>query len=297
MGPPPGACTGLTVGTMVMYSKESIAQVDRAATSMGEGSMRASLSGIVAAFDAAGQFNAPPQWRQGRTVYGGLTAALALQAALSCHGPALPPLKSAQIAFVGPASGPLRFAARLIRQGKSATWVSAECLAGNDVCLQAQFLFAAPRPAALRHVTVAFPEVDAPGAYRPLEHGGLAPASIGNFDLRPVGSSLPYSGAPQPQLLAWVRHQDADGVDPSVALLALADGLPPAAVASLSRPALFSSMTWSVDLAAPARPGTWYLMRSTSQQADDGYSFQRMEMWDEAGSLVLSGSQTVGIYA
>lgn len=268
--------------------------------------MHHSLAQIIDQFDPAGQFEPPAHWLQGRTLYGGLTAALALQAALRNHAGALPPLKSAQIAFVGPSSGALRFSSKLLRQGKSASWVLADCQAGPELSLHAQFLFAAPRDVALgaaesgagplQHVRLERPQVQAPDAYAPLGHSEVAPASFGNFEVRPVDRRLPYSGAAEPVITAWVRHLDAAGVDAAVALLALADALPPAVVASLRQPGRFSSMTWSVDLCQPARPGTWYLMRSSSQQAANGYSFQHMAMWDEEGELVLVGSQTVGVY-
>lgn len=43
----------------------------------------------------------PDQWRQGRTAYGGLTAGLAY-AAVQVEFPDAPPLRSANINFIGP---------------------------------------------------------------------------------------------------------------------------------------------------------------------------------------------------
>jgi acyl-CoA thioesterase len=255
-----------------------------------------SLSQIIKGFDGAGDFMPPPEWLQGRTVYGGLTAALALQAVLLDFTGALPPLKSALISFVGPATGPLRFQTRLLRQGKSATSITADGFAGSDVCLRAEFLFAAPRPSQVRHDYYSIPQVRRPDDYAPINAGGKAPASLGNFDLRPTGTALPMSGASYPELVAWVRHEDATDVDPAIALIALADSLPPAAIATLTDMVPFSSMMWTLDLPHPAQPNVWHLMRSTSQRARDGYSFQTMEVWDEGGALVLSGSQTVAVF-
>ncbi len=47
----------------------------------------------------------PDGWKQGRTVYGGLSAGLSLQAALP-HANGRP-LRSAMISFVGPSAGQL----------------------------------------------------------------------------------------------------------------------------------------------------------------------------------------------
>ena len=52
-------------------------------------------------------------WLQGRTVYGGLGAALCLEATQRSI-PDLPPLRSAQVSFAGPATGRLRIHLRVL---------------------------------------------------------------------------------------------------------------------------------------------------------------------------------------
>lgn len=140
------------------------------------------------------------------------------------------------------------------------------------------------------------PDVGAPGDHAGLVLSPDAPASLGNFDLRPAGGALPQSGAAHPELIAWVRHLDAQGLDPAVSLLAIADGLPPAAITALTERAAFSSMTWTVDLTEPATICDWHLLRSASMFARDGYSRQNMEIWNEAGKLILAGNQTVAVF-
>ena len=48
----------------------------------------------------------PDDWLQGRTAYGGLSAALCLEATKRSHED-LPPLRSAHFCFIGPAMGAL----------------------------------------------------------------------------------------------------------------------------------------------------------------------------------------------
>jgi acyl-CoA thioesterase len=255
------------------------------------------LSQLFAAFDPAGVFEPPAEWSQGRTLYGGLTAALALQAARTAGGAALPPLKSAQILYAGPAAGPLRFTAQLLRRGKSATAIGVDCLAGGDVALRAAFLFAQPRASAIAHDFTRFPDVEPPDAYERREQARTVAAFFDNFELRPAGGSLPLSGSDHPEFMAWVRHRDASGVDPSLSLVALGDCLPPAAISSLTQFAPLSSMNWNFELPRPATAGEWFLLCSSSRRAADGYSFQTMRAWNEARELVLTGSQTVAIFA
>jgi acyl-CoA thioesterase len=255
-----------------------------------------SLREISQGFDPALEFAAPPEWLQGRTVYGGLSAALALQSAVRTIQGDLPPLRMAMVSFVGPATGGLRFRTQLLRRGKSTTSIAVDGIVGDDICVRAEFLFAAARPSAVRHDFLPCPSVDGPESCVPL-HAHNAPASLGNFELRPATTILPLSGATDPVLTAWARHGDASDVDPAVALIALADALPPAALATVRQMVPFSSMAWTLDFPQEVRSGnTWHLMRSTSLRAGDGYSYQSMEIWDEAGRLVLTGSQSVAIF-
>lgn len=61
-------------------------------------------------------YTPPKHWLQGRTAYGGFSAALALQIALKEFPEGLPPLKSAQIAFIGPVTENVTFHAEILRQ-------------------------------------------------------------------------------------------------------------------------------------------------------------------------------------
>jgi acyl-CoA thioesterase len=256
-----------------------------------------SLSELVSEFDASSEFSAPPNWLQGRTVFGGLSAALALQAAIQSTDFVLPPLKCAQISFVGPAKAALKYVVQPLRQGKSATSIGVDCLVDGEVVLRAVFFFASERESRIAHDFSQLPPVGAPDEHSVRLGGEGAPAALSNFELRHAAGSLPISGAKVPELAAWVRHRGAHGVSPSVAMLALADSLPVGAVTSFVERAPFSTMTWTLDFPKPAAVGEWFLLRSFSQQAGGGYSFQTMQVWDELGELAISGCQTVALFA
>lgn len=256
-----------------------------------------SLPQILDSFDPDADFTPPPNWLQGRTAYGGLVAALALRAAQRAAGAERPPLLTAHISFLAPAAHALRFRAQQLRRGKSSLAMAVDCFSDGDFAARATFVFAGTRTSAIEHELSRAPETGTPSDYAPLPDVPMLPAFLSNFDVRFVGPSLPVSGAEHPELLAWVRLHDAAGVDPAVALLALGDALPPAAMASFKTFAPVSSMTWTVDFARAAAAGEWFLMRSSSQRAAHGYSYQTMEIWDAAGLPVLAGSQTVAIFA
>jgi acyl-CoA thioesterase len=251
---------------------------------------------LLERFDASTPFQAPANWLQGRTVLGGLSAALSLEAALRERPKGFPPFKSAQVSFIAPVTQAQRFNVGVLREGRSVTSVLVDCMSDDELSLRTTLLFAQPRASEITHDSWCRPSVGGPSQYPTLKlDKKIAPACAFNFEMRPAGGSLPVSGAENPELLMWVRHLDAQGVDPAVALIALADSLPPAAMTCFTQPSTISSASWMIDLPQPAVAGEWFLINSFSQQALNGYSLQDMEVWDESGRRVLWARQTVAI--
>ncbi|MBE7219663.1 MAG: thioesterase family protein [Caulobacteraceae bacterium] len=246
--------------------------------------------------DDAFTIDAPQAWSQGRTLYGGITAALCAAAAARAI-PDLAPLRGAQLAFVGPASGMVRFVPRVLRRGRSATFVGVDATGDSGAAARALFLYGVDRESEVAHDVTAMPAAAAPEACRPLfPDGAVPPTFFQNFEVRFVSGTPPVTRAERPTFDVWVRHRDAADVDPVIALLALADCLPPAAMAGFSAPAPISTMTWSVDFFHPVPATGWHLLRSTSEQAAHGLSLQAMELWDIDGRRLAVGRQTVAMF-
>ena len=71
-------------------------------------------------------------WFQGRTLFGGLTAAIALEAVLK-QFPDLPPIRTAQVTFVGPLGGNCEVRTTVLRRGKSVVTVRSEVFSQSGV--------------------------------------------------------------------------------------------------------------------------------------------------------------------
>lgn len=249
----------------------------------------ASLSGDPLTLDA------PPSWSQGRTLYGGMTAALAW-AATARTNPDLPPLRSVQAAFVGPASGRLTLEPLVLRRGKSATTVGVNVHGDAGLAARLTFFCGAARPSKVAHERVTAPVAPAPDDLPAVLAAGQGPTFAANYDIRHVSGGLPFSGG-EPEFVMWARMREADGADPLVSLIALADVLPPASMPVFPEFGVISSLSWSFDLdRLPVDASAWYLCRATSQSTADGYSRQAMDVWDANGRRVLAGSQTVAIF-
>lgn len=262
-------------------------------------SLRAVVETLVPETDGF-TIEAPADWAQGRTLYGGITAALAHEAVRRSHE-GLGPLRSSQFTFIGPAAGKLRFTSTLLRRGKSSALIGADCFNEEGPAARALFVFGAGRDSKVTHDFLAMPNVPAPEACNSFrKEGAAAPRGFwNNFETRLAsGNRLFDKDAARPEFAVWTRFLDTGGADPTTALLALADCLPPAAMVVFPQPAPISTMTWTVDVArVPSSLDGWHLLWAASEQAASGYSLQNMAMWNEAGDLVAAGRQNVAIFA
>lgn len=109
------------------------------------------------------------------------------------------------------------------------------------------------------------------------------------------------SGADAPELRVWMRHRDEAMRQSLTGLVALADALPPAAMASLQGPAAVSTITWQFELLneQPRTDHGWWLCRSGAGHIANGYSAQHMMIWnrDRDREPVLVGHQAVAVFA
>ncbi|GAB5458138.1 MAG: hypothetical protein Hens3KO_11680 [Henriciella sp.] len=237
-------------------------------------------------------------WMQGRTTYGGLTAALALEAARTLAGSL--PIRSAQVAFVGPVGGHIRMVPRLLRRGKNTAYVSVDTLSGDAVMAQSIFAFGHSRKSQLNFSDLPMPEVASPDRIESFSRGGVGPGYFQNFDMKGALGDLPVSGSNKSSLGFWLRHSDDAAPRDATAVLAIADAPPPAALPMLTKFAPLSSMTWMAEFMTDdirTDDKGWWFAQSTAQLAKDGYSSQSMRLWNRQGEPILVGRQTVAIFA
>jgi acyl-CoA thioesterase len=239
----------------------------------------------------------PSDWLQGRTAYGGLSAALCLEAALR-SAPDLPPLRSAQFAFVGPASGDLNIKAVTLRRGKSTVFTQVDLEGDHGLAVRGILCFGAARESALAHVDLPIPVIAA--AENCPDYFTLPdlPNFMRHFDGRLAAGAKPVTPGAAPEMLVWLRHRDDDAADNFVSLLALADALPPAAMVLFKTMAPISTMTWSIDILTDSTVSQkgWWLTQCKAETANAGYSAQSMVIWDATGLPVLAARQNVAIF-
>jgi acyl-CoA thioesterase len=260
----------------------------------------ATYTEIIAAFSAApGEFRGQvaENWLQGRTFYGGLTAALCLEGALKAL-PGLPPLRSAEIAFIGPAEGEVRIDVGVLRQGKSVTFVNADLMAEAGLAARAVFAFGQARASMFNRHFTPLPDVPGPDESAVFFSPGFeGPVFARNFDVRLAKGGVPMSSSKEHDHFLWVRHRDPAATS-IAALLALADMPPPAVMPMFPTFARISSMTWGLNFLTdhPKTEDGWWLLESRAENAAEGYSSQDMFVWSRSGEPVIAGRQSVAIF-
>lgn len=228
-------------------------------------------------------------WLQGRTAYGGLSAAIALIAVKAAFDD-LPPLRSAQIAFVGPLSGNVHATPTLLRRGKNSAFIACDVTGSDGIGLRTLFLFMNSRESVIDFAAPPAPDAGAPED-RPVDPSKLPQGFLTNFDLSHWANGK--SG-----FTRWVRLRDRDRLDPEVELVMVADALPPAAMALAKSWGPISTTTWQLNLVndAPATRDGWWLLSADTLHAEHGSSSQNMTIWNRDGQAVATATQSVAIF-
>ena len=235
----------------------------------------------------------PSDWLQGRTAYGGLSSALALHAAQGIE-PDLPPLRSAQVSFIGPLSGDVRVTATKLRRGRTAAFIQADIVSDAGLGYRAVFVFMAEQPSRVALSGGLAATLPPPAADAKL-YTGPDEFFTGNFNFLDLKAEAPGEA----EWLRWARLRDYAGIDPMVEVLALADALPPAAFKLFGKEFVpLSSVTWIVNLLTPTPATTdgWWLLSAESQHAVNGGSSQTMMLWNADGVPIAQGMQSVAIF-
>jgi acyl-CoA thioesterase len=255
------------------------------------------IDGLRAGEDGAYRQAIPPEWGQGRTAYGGITAALSGAAAAKAH-PGLPPMRSAQVGFIGPAAGEAQVKTELLRQGRSTTFVATDLTAEAGLATRCLFVFGAGRDGALSHRDMPMPDLPPPDPAEVLPMGPPFPNFLSQFEVHIVRGGVPFTGRGDHRSFWWVRHRDENAREGLLPLLALADVTPPAISPKIDNIVPVSSVTWQVDFLTddPSSADGWYLVETSAESAGDGWSAQRMAIWAKDGRPVAAHRQSVVVF-
>ena len=238
-------------------------------------------------------------WKQGRTLYGGITTGLCYEVAQR-EFKDLPPLRSCQISFIGPVTDTPSLTAMKLRQGRNVTAIQVDMRIGDQSVAVANLLFGESRDSRLT-ITHPAPDAKAPENYSdyfPAAFKNFIPPFTHNFDIHLIDGHRPITSADQGYIRVWARHKDEDSRVGTGSFLTIGDVLPPAALPMLRQMGPVSSMNWQVNILDnnPNTEDGWWHIETTLTSANDGYSSQIMRYWNRAGTLCAEAVQSVTIF-
>ena len=254
------------------------------------------LAGLKRGDDGQVNAHVPTDWMQGRTTYGGLTAALCLETARGLVDDL--PLRSAQVAFVGPSGGEVSLKPTLLRRGKNTAFVSVDMAQPAGFASQCIFAFGKARESSQSFQHIPMPDVPSPNTAQSFFREGPRPGFTNNFNMKGVLGDAPITGSDKRSIGLWMRHKDDRAPLDATAVLAIADAPPPAVLSMLKVPAPISSMTWMAEFLTDniTTEDGWFFALHTADTAIDGYSSQSMTLWNSDGDPILIGRQTITVF-
>jgi acyl-CoA thioesterase len=238
-----------------------------------------------------------PDWANMVGPFGGITAAILLQAAAT-HPDRIGDPLALTVNFAGPiADGDFDIAARPARTNRSNQHWALELRQGGEITTTATAVFGTHRD------SWADTEIQAPSAPPPeqVTRGGLVDdiAWAKRYDMRYVEGPLPTSGEPSASSTTtlWVRDDDGRRAD-FPALAALCDVFYPRVFLRRGGfiPASTVSLTtyFHVDQAQiDAVGGDFVLASAHANRFSRGYFDQSAHLWSRAGQLLASTHQIV----
>jgi len=245
----------------------------------------------------------PASWAQGRTIFGGLQAALAVRAMRDLVPQAVP-LRVLQASFIAPiAPGPVRIEANVLRRGKSVTQIEGRVLdQGQTACLLFG-VFGEARASALdiKPPRPVLPPAEAAKPFTYVE--GIAPAFTQHVATRWLGGVSIFQGREEPRTGIYVGFRDEPYAGPGALgeaqIIGYADIVPTPGLSMLKQPTMASSLTWTLELLSddfgPAREGLW-LMDTEVTAGSHGYLNQSATLWSPEGEAVALSRQSVVVF-
>lgn len=236
-------------------------------------------------------------WLQGRSVFGGLQAALGLRAMRELV-PADMPLRTLQVTFLSPVpAGRVAIRAACLRQGRSAMHIEASLYGGEQVLCRLLGVFGRARPSALDFQPVPSPVV-APDA-RDLPYvEGVMPAFTRHFRVRWLRGDLLFSGGSQRKSVVQLSLED-EGRPDETHVLAFADFMPPIALSMFDRPTPGSSLSWMIEFLRDRYDDLGmddWRIDAELLAARDGYTNQSVMLWGPRGEPLALSRQSMVVF-
>jgi len=244
-------------------------------------------------------FSLPASWTQGRTLYGGLTAAMLLKA-LESKVDVSKSLRALNIAFSAPTMPDLKFSIQteLLREGKSIAQWQARLIQNGVVCVQVQAVFGMPVATDLEIHTFLAPDVGVLENAR-FYPGEGAPGFTQYFEMGQTQGEPPLAGGSSLYLGGYMRFRHQPQKMSVCHLVAAIDVWPPATMMQMKTLKAGSTVNWTMQFPQPLPEmdvKTFLGYQAKIEFSRDGFGITHARIWNAQGELLALSQQTIIVY-
>lgn len=239
----------------------------------------------------------PDGWMQGRSVFGGVTAASMAALGRRHVSDDARLLRSASIQLLAPVTaGDVQGSAAILREGRNITFVEVRLTQADALVGRSTLVFARPRESTLDVAAPPAPQTDDPETMLAMPYiEGVVPEFTKNVDMRFAEGRPPFMGSTEAAFTGVFRYRvplgDTEG------LLALLDTYPPPTLSLAKKPTFASTANWTAHLlASPATFEDWFTVRYETLAGAHGLHTVVGHLYDAEGTLVAWSEQLVAIF-
>ncbi len=243
----------------------------------------------------------PSSWGQGRTVFGGLTAAL-LNQAMRRELPDAYMLRVQNTQFIGPVllDEPFEIEVTHLRDGKNVTQLQGRIVQDGQIAAQANVAYGIERESKITFTesNIELPSAPEKATWIP-QIPKITPKFHKHMDIKIVDGGAPFSGKKTAIYNGWMRFSKSPGVITDAQIIALIDVWPPTVLQTLKWPVPASTLSWNVEFIHPhpvISASEWLAYRCITRQAAGGYAHTEASIYTQSGQLIAISRQTVTVF-
>lgn len=254
--------------------------------------------------NGASELTIQPSWGQGRTTFGGLSAALLLEKIQYYVGEERY-LRSFNVNFCRPllTDVPFRLDSQILSSGKSISQISGQAIQNDSVVTQMTACFGIERDSNIEVQTPSIDVIPESKGQRLQYIKGLTPEFAQHVELSYCRGGLLFSGTDENHLSGWMRFRQPSASFGDSHLVALIDAWPPVVLQKLSTPVPAATATWSLELVNPLSlfeesltGDSWIYYDAEIKQAHHGFAHTVARVYQPNGELIALSRQLVAVY-
>lgn len=245
-------------------------------------------------------FQVPKTWTQGRTVYGGLSAALLL-CAIEKQVSSDKTLRALNVAFSAPTLPEMNFTleTELLREGKTVAQWQGRLIQNGVCCVQVQAVFALALDSSLNIQPFVAPEFPAPE--KAIHYPGEgAPGFTQYYQMAQAKGDLPVSGGSSLELGGWMRFRNPPENMQAAHLVSLIDVWPPAVMMHMRELKAGSTVNWTLQFPQPMptiKAEDYVGYQASIEYAQAGFAITHAQVWNTQKQLLALSQQTIVVYS